>query len=253
MKIEKKKVVKSSKLSHFTKTTVAAALGIAASFGTTACDDSMSATSGDHPKQPETNPTCGQAACGEQYSSSSYTDISSSGEHLSSEAIEALSSAKLPKSSSSIISAGIPHTYSSSSVKQPSSSTAFPPPESGSPMADSESSMSSERLSSSSYEPPPEAGILPPYEESSSSEMLSSSSIVEPEPLAGDPIITESSSSESTPRIQSSSSDIKVPVPQITPVIDTLNPRIHLCEDPNNPGCLIESMVTTFEQSDIQV
>ena len=233
MKIEKKKVVKSSKLSHFTKTTVAAALGIVASFGTTACDDSVSATGGDHPKQPpETEPTCGQAACGEQYSSSSYTDISSSGEHLSSEAIEALSSAMQPLSSSSMV---------------------YPPPESGSPMADSESSMSSERLSSSSYEPPPEAGILPPYEESSSSEMLSSSSIVESEPLAGDPIIQESSSSESTPGIQSSSSDIKVPVPQITPVIDTLNPRIHLCEDPNNPGCLIESMVTTFEQSDIQV
>ena len=58
MKIEKKKVVKSSKLSKFTKSAVAAALGIAASFGTTACDDSMSATSGDHPKQPETTPTC---------------------------------------------------------------------------------------------------------------------------------------------------------------------------------------------------
>ena len=225
MKIEKEKVVKSSKLSHFTKSAVAAALGIAASIGATACDDSMSATSDDNKKQ-EPEPTCGETACGEQFSSSSYTDISSSGEHLSSEAIDALSSAKLPKSSSSIISAGIPHTYSSSSVEKPSSS---------------------------SYEPMIEAGILPPYEESSSSEMLSSSSIVEPEPLAGDPIITESSSSESTPGIQSSSSDIKVPVPQITPVIDTLNPRIHLCEDPNNPGCLIESMVTTFEQSDIQV
>jgi hypothetical protein len=233
MKIEKKKVVKNSKLSRFTKSAVAAALGIAASFGTTACDDSVSATGGDHPKQPpETEQTCGQAACGEQYSSSSYTDISSSGERLSSEALEALSSAKQPLSSSSMV---------------------FPPPESGSPMADSESSMSSERLSSSSYEPPPEAGILPPYEESSSSEALSSSSIVEPEPLAGDPIVTESSSSESMPGIQSSSSDIKVPDPRITPVIDTLNPRIHLCEDPNNPGCLIESMVTTFEQSDIQV
>ena len=232
MKIEKKKVVKSSKLSHFTKTTVAAALGIAASFGTTACDDSMSATSGDHPKQPETNPTCGQAACGEQYSSSSYTDISSSGEHLSSEAIEALSSAMQPLSSSS---------------------TAFPPPESGSPMVMSSERLSSssvEKPSSSSYEPPPEAGILPPYEESSSSEMQSSSSIVEPEPLAGDPIIQESSSSESTPDAQSSSSsdiDIK-PAP-----IDTidLNPRVYLCPD-GTTSCLMVSMVTTFEHDDIQ-
>lgn len=223
MKIEKKKVVKRSKLSHLAKNAVAAALGIAASIGTTACDDSMSATSEDHPKQPETNPTCGQAACGEQHSSSSYTDISSSGEHLSSEAIEALSSAKQPKSSSSIISAGIPHTYSSSSVEKPSSS---------------------------SYEPIIEAGILPPYEESSSSETLSSSSIVEPEPLAGDPIIQESSSSESTPDAQSSSSsdiDIK-PAP-----IDTidLNPRVYLCPD-GTTSCLMVSMVTTFEHDDIQ-
>ena len=232
MKIEKKKVVKSSKLSHFTKTTVAAALGIAASFGTTACDDSMSATSGDHPKQPETSPTCGQAACGEQYSSSSYTDISSSGERLSSEAIEALSSAKQPLSSSS---------------------TLLPPPESGSPMVMSSERLSSssvEKPSSSSYEPIIEAGILPPYEESSSSETLSSSSIVEPEPLAGDPIIQESSSSESTPEAQSSSSsdiDIK-PAP-----IDTIdhNPRVYLCPD-GTTSCLMVSMVTTFEHDDIQ-
>ena len=240
MKIEKKKGVKNSKLSRFTKSAVAAALGIVASFGTTACDDSVSATGGDHPKQPpETEPTCGQAACGEQYSSSSYTDISSSGERLSSEAIEALSSAVQPLSSSS---------------------TAFPPPESGSPMADSESSMSSERLSSSSvekpssssYEPPPEAGILPPYEDSSSSETPSSSSIVEPEPLAGDPIITESSSSDSTPSAQSSSSsDIDIKIIDPAPIDTNYNPRIHLCPD-GTGSCLIYSMVTTFEQSDIQ-
>ena len=200
MKIEKKKVVKSSKLSNFAKSAVAAALGIAASIGTTACDDSISAIGGDKKQEPE--PTCGEVECGSEFSSSSYTNISSSGEHLSSEAIEALSSAKQPKSSSSIISAGIPHTYSSSSVKQPSSS---------------------------SYEPPLQAGILPPYEDSSSSE-------------------TPSSSSEA----RSSSSKTEVPDPRITPVIDTLSPRIHLCEDPNDPRCLIESMVTTFEQDDIQ-
>lgn len=200
MKIEKKKVVKSSKLSNFAKSAVAAALGIAASIGTTACDDSISAIGGDKKQEPE--PTCGEVECGSEFSSSSYTDISSSGEHLSSEAIEALSSAKQPKSSSSIISAGIPHTYSSSSVEQPSSS---------------------------SYEPPLQAGILPPYEDSSSSE-------------------TPSSSSEE----KSSSSEADIPDPRIIPVIDTLSPRIHLCEDPNDPRSLIESMVTTFEQDDIQ-
>ena len=193
MKIEKKKVVHSSKRGNFAKSAVAAALGIAASIGATACDDSVSAIGGNDKKQ-GLEPTCGETACGSQFSSSSYTDISSSGEHLSSEAVEALSSAKQPKSSSSIISAGIPHTYSSSSIEQPISS---------------------------SYEPPPEAGILPPYEDSSSSETPSSSSIDKPYD------------------------------PRVIPVIDTLTPLIHLCEDPNDPGCLIESMVTTFETSDI--
>ena len=218
MKIEKKKVVKSSKLSKFTKSAVAAALGIAASFGTTACDDSMSATGDDNKKQ-EPEPTCGETACGEQFSSSSYTDISSSGEHLSSEAIEALSSAKQPLSSSS---------------------TPLPP-ESGSPMADSESSMSSERLSSSSYEPMIEAGILPPYEDNPD---VNSSSDMAPVSSANVP----SSSSEVTEQ-SSSSSDIDIkPAP-----IDTidLNPRVYLCPD-GTTSCLMVSMVTTFEHDDIQ-
>ena len=222
MKIEKKKVVKSSKLNKFTKSAVAAALGIAASIGTTACDDSMSATGDDNKKQ-EPEPTCGETACGEQFSSSSYTDISSSGEHLSSEAIEALSSAKQPLSSSS---------------------TPLPPPESGSPMADSESSMSSERLSSSSYEPMIEAGILHPYEDNPD---VNSSSDMAPVSSANVP----SSSSEVTEQ-SSSSSDIELK--KIEPVpIDTidLNPRVYLCPD-GTTSCLMVSMVTTFEHDDIQ-
>ena len=233
MKIEKKKVVKSSKLSLFTKRAVAAALGIAASIGTTACDDSISAIGDDNKKQ-EPEPTCGETACGEQFSSSSYTDISSSGEHLSSEAIEALSSAKQPLSSSSVaplISSGVPL------ISSPSSS-------------DSHSSSSVEKPSSSSYEPMIEAGILPPYEEYSSSETLSSSSSEEPEPLAGDPIIQESSSSESTPDAQpSSSSDIDVK--KIDPAPIDTNPRVYLCPD-GTTSCLMVSMVTTFEHDDVQ-
>ena len=222
MKIEKKKVVKSSKLSHFTKSAVAAALGIAASIGATACDDSMSATSDDNKKQ-EPEPTCGETACGEQFSSSSYTDISSSGEHLSSEAIEALSSAKQPLSSSS---------------------TAFPPPESGSPMVMSSERLSSssvEKPSSSSYEPMIEAGILPPYEDNPD---VNSSSDMAPVSSANEP----SSSSEVTEQ-SSSSSDIDIkPAP-----IDTidLNPRVYLCPD-GTTSCLMVSMVTTFEHDDIQ-
>ncbi|WP_295069493.1 hypothetical protein [uncultured Fibrobacter sp.] len=217
MKIEKKKVVKSSKLSHFTKTTVAAALGIAASIGATACDDSMSATGDDNKKQ-EPEPTCGETACGEQFSSSSYTDISSSGEHLSSEAIEALSSAKLPKSSSSIISAGIPHTYSSSSVEKPSSS---------------------------SYEPIIEAGILPPYEEDLD---VSSSSDTTPTSSANE----SSSSSEQTPYGDCAPDDQKCIDDWRCQHNDPLCPQIYMCDDPKDPRCMMVSMVTTFEQDDIQ-
>lgn len=225
MKIEKKKVVKSSKLSKFTKSAVAAALGIAASIGTTACDDSISAIGDDNKKQ-EPEPTCGETACGEQNSSSSYADISSSGEHLSSEAIEALSSAKQPLSSSS---------------------TAFPPPESGSPMvmsSDSHSSSSVEKPSSSSYEPMIEAGILPPYEDNPD---VNSSSDMAPVSSANVP----SSSSEVTEQ-SSSSSDIDVKKIDPAP-IDTIdqNPRVYLCPD-GTTSCLMVSMVTTFEHDDIQ-
>ncbi|MBQ7078845.1 MAG: hypothetical protein IJM92_04100 [Fibrobacter sp.] len=221
MKIEKKKVVKSSKLSNHTKSAVAAALGIAASFGTTACDDSISAIGGDDKKQgPE--PTCGEVVCGNQLSSSSYTDISSSGEHLSSEAIEALSS----------------------SVQTPSSS---------------------------SYEPIIEAGILPPYEESSSSVAPLSSSEEEPIMLSGDiapyedPTSSSVEAASSSSKVQSSSSRLEVQIEPVNP--DTINKKriiepifceendpscynIRLCKDPE--GCMIYSMVTTFEQDDIQ-
>ena len=221
MKIEKKKVVKSSKLSNHTKSAVAAALGIAASFGTTACDDSISAIGGDDKKQgPE--PTCGEVVCGNQLSSSSYTDISSSGEHLSSEAIEALSS----------------------SVQTPSSS---------------------------SYEPIIEAGILPPYEESSSSVAPLSSSEEEPIMLSGDiapyedPTSSSVEAASSSSKVQSSSSRLEVQIEPVNP--DTINKKriiepifceendpscynIRLCKDPE--GCMIYSMVTTFEQDDVQ-
>ena len=221
MKIEKKKVVKSSKLSNHTKSAVAAALGIAASFGTTACDDSISAIGGDDKKQgPE--PTCGEVVCGNQLSSSSYTDISSSGAHLSSEAIEALSS----------------------SVQTPSSS---------------------------SYEPIIEAGILPPYEESSSSVAPLSSSEEEPIMLSGDiapyedPTSSSVEAASSSSKVQSSSSRLEVQIEPVNP--DTINKKriiepifceendpscynIRLCKDPE--GCMIYSMVTTFEQDDVQ-
>ena len=211
MKIEKRKVVNSSKLNNFTKSAIATALGIAASIGTTACDDSISATGNDKKTQ-EPKPTCGEVACGEQFSSSSYTDISSSGERLSSEAIEALSSAK--------------------------------------------------QLSSSSMEPIQEAGVIPPYED------FPSSSSFEPPISSGAPLIfspssSESSSSSSVAPLSSSakepassssetmSSSSEAEDPLCDPSDPTTRCKVDLCKDPD--GCLIFSMVTTFEQDDIQV
>ena len=221
MKIEKKKVVKSSKLSNHTKSAVAAALGIAASFGTTACDDSISAIGGDDKKQgPE--PTCGEVVCGNQLSSSSYTDISSSGEHLSSEAIEALSSSVQTPSSSSyepIIEAGI-----------------LPPYE--------ESSSSVAPLSSSEEEPIMLSGDIAPYEDptSSSVEAASSSSKV------------QSSSSRLEVQIEPVNPDTINKKRIIEPIFCEENDpscyNIRLCKDPE--GCMIYRMLTTFEQYDIQ-
>jgi hypothetical protein len=60
---------------------------------------------------------------------------------------------------------------------------------------------------------------------------------------------TETPTSVDNPQNQSSSS---VEQPNLYPNEKILIPRVHLCEDPNDPRCLIDSMVTTFEQDDIQ-
>jgi hypothetical protein len=230
MKIEKRKVTNSSKLGDLAKKAVATALGFTATIGLSACDDIAAATTGDNKTQ-EPDPTCGEVACEQQFSSSSYSDISSSGERLSSEAIEALSSAEQPSSSSSV-----PYILSGSIA----------------PYEDRSSSSFVETPSSSSFVPPPEAGILPPYEDINDEQNSSSSDA------------TSSSSSE-----PSSSADIKVieinpdTLKLDTMIIDTIpkapfcDPdsstpgcRVNLCKDPN--GCMIFSMVTTFEQDDIQ-
>lgn len=82
MKIEKKRVVNSSKLSITAKRAATAALGITAVVSLSACEDTLSANGSSQP--PETTPTCGVEECGSELSSSSYTDISSSQEPISS-------------------------------------------------------------------------------------------------------------------------------------------------------------------------
>lgn len=140
MKIEKKIVKNSAKLSIAAKSAIAASFGIAA-VALTACEESATAAS------PAQNPETG-APENETPSSSSVVDIPLSHEALSSSAVEALSSAAEP--------------LCSSSFEEP-----YPPPEAGTIAAptdediygpNSSSSSEEEAQSSSAEEPVPLAG-----------------------------------------------------------------------------------------------
>lgn len=206
MKIEKKRVLGSSKLGNSAKKATAAALGITTAVGLSACEEALSANSSSQP--PETTPTCGEAICGHELSSSSYINISSSQEPISSSSLEALSSATKISSSSNepLITAGVPLISSPSSSESSSSSSVAP-------------------LSSSSEDILPLSGDIAPFEDSSSSsEVQSSSSENSQKPI----IVPEERCDPSSP--------------------DCFN--VHLCKDSND--CMIFSMVTTFEQDDIQ-
>ena len=225
MKIEKKIVKNSTKLSIAAKSAIAASFGIAA-VALTACEESGSVAA---PERPDLeNPDTG-APKTETPSSSSVVDIPLSHEALSSSAVEALSSAAEPD---------------------------FPPQAGVIPPDDlyPESSSSSEAkpLSSSSYDepyPPPEAGVIEApdesdFESSSSSEVnAQSSSAEEPVPLAGDPIVEESSSSEVE---QPSSSSVNLN--EVCPDNDPFCIQVHMCN--NEDGCMVASMVSTYERFD---
>lgn len=157
MKIEKKIVKNSAKLSIAAKSAIAASFGIAA-VALTACEESATAAS------PAQNPETG-APENETPSSSSVVDIPLSHEALSSSAVEALSSAAEP--------------LSSSSFEEP-----YPPPEAGTIAAptdediygpSSSSSSEEEAQSSSAEEPVPLAGD-PIFIEDSLSSVNSSNS-----------------------------------------------------------------------------
>ena len=134
MKIEKKIVKNSAKLSLAAKSAIAASFGIAA-VALTACEESGDVAAPDPTdlEKPETG-----APETETPSSSSVVDIPLSHEALSSSAVEALSSAAKPLSSSSeevdVMLAGViaPHHLdtipSSSSVAEPLSSSSYDEP-----------------------------------------------------------------------------------------------------------------------------
>ena len=210
MKIEKKIVKNSAKLSIAAKSAIAASLGIAA-VALTACEESATAAS------PAQNPETG-APENETPSSSSVVDIPLSHEALSSSAVEALSSAAEP--------------LSSSSFEEP-----YPPPEAGTIAA------------------PTDEDIYGPNSSSSSEEEAQSSSAEEPVPLAGDPIFVDdslssvNSSNSEDPASSSSFNRYQGECPN-GPASPDCNVR--LCVDPDGPCNLIVSMVTTYEPGDIR-
>ena len=207
MKIEKKIVKNSAKLSIAAKSAIAASFGIAA-VALTACEESATAAS------PAQNPETG-APENETPSSSSVVDIPLSHEALSSSAVEALSSAAEP--------------LSSSSFEEP-----YPPPEAGTIAA------------------PTDEDIYGPNSSSSSEEEAQSSSAEEPVPLAGDPIFIDDSLNSSNSEDPASSSSFNRYQGECPNGPASPDCNVRLCVDPDGPCNLIVSMVTTYEPGDIR-
>ena len=65
------------------------------------------------------------------------------------------------------------------------------------------------------------------------------------------PSVPPSSSSANDEIIKNNPEIDSMLIPTDFPAIKDSLIRIHLCEDPNSPGCLIESMVTNLETNDI--
>ena len=230
MKIEKKIVKNSAKLSLAAKSAIAASFGIAA-VALTACEESGTAAAPDQTdiENPETG-----APENETPSSSAVEALSSAAEPLSSSSFE--EPYPPPEAGTSVVDIPLSHEALSSSAVEALSSAAEP-------------------LSSSSSDepyPPPEAGtiaaptdedIYGPSSSSSSEEEAQSSSAEEPVPLAGDPIVEESSSSE-VEQPSSSSVDIH----EVCPDNDPFCIQVHMCN--NEDGCMVASMVSTYERFD---
>ena len=126
MKIEKRKITNSSRLSNATKAGVASLLGMSAILMSGCLDDAESSPVAGPIEPDNNNPNSSDASeTPEIQSSSSVADIPLSHERLSSEAIEALSSSSIqsPSSSSENLASSSSETPISSSEKAVSSSS----------------------------------------------------------------------------------------------------------------------------------
>ena len=171
MKIEKKKIINSSRLSSTTKAGIASMLGISAVLMSGSLGEAESGQVIGPVEPDNNNPNSSDASEGPEIaSSSSVADIPLSHEHLSSSVEEALSSAALSSSSSTPLqSSSSEKVESSSSQKKESSSS-----------VENESSSSSENSSSSFVEKPLNSSsdsVVPPWPREKTCETVDSTGI----------------------------------------------------------------------------
>ena len=219
MKIEKKIVKGSPKLSLAAKSAIAASFGIAA-VALTACEESGSVAAPDNPdlQNPDTKGTETENPS----SSSKVVDIPLSHEALSSEAQEALSSAA--------------QEALSSATEEP-----FPPPVAG--VIPPDEDIYGPKSSSSEVTPPSSSSdeeIIEP---------LAGDPIIEVDSLSSSSTDIEQPKSSSSVNSSSSFNHYQGECPN-GPASPDCN--IHFCEDPDSPCNLIVSMVTTYEPGDIR-
>lgn len=211
MKIEKKKVTARINFSNAAKTTIAATFGLASVAAISGCNDESDSIVG-----PAQGPTPASSNASE--SSSSVQDIPLSHEAISSSVLEALSSATQP----------LP---ASSSAANPVSSAAEPTSSATEPASSAVEPASSATVPTSSAAEPG----------SSANETTSSSSIETP----------ASSSSAQSPYGDCAPDDNDCINEWLCTHDDPRCPTIHFCEDRNDPRCMVVSMVSTYDRSDI--
>ena len=217
MKIEKKKVYGSRSLSTAAKSTLVAALGMAATFALNACDDSSS-TGGDDSVEPlggdvapqdiiPPESSDSQTATSSSEAASPATSSETAGPETSSETVT-------PSSSSQIVDIPLSHEAVSSSVQEALSSM----------------------MESSSSEAAP-----------ASSEVAPTSSAVAPESSSN---VAPSSSSRGVWGDWGDPSSSSIDYSEECPDNDPYCIHVHMCQD-HPEGCMAASMVTTFERDDI--
>ena len=255
MNIEKKKVVGGTKLSSVAKATIATTFGMAPASLFIACGHpggDFTIPEDDPINNPPTSSSTTESSNSDEFSSSSkYLDIPQSHEAISSEVLEALSSAAQPASSATTPSS----SAANSSATQQASSSANAPTSAAQPLS------SATQVSSSTTTPASSVNqTFSQSSEQSSSAAQPASSAAAPESSAAQP----TSSAETQPANSSSSNGWSV-YPQENPCEGVPDGtriengfQVIICPIPSStPGSSSGfhgfSMVTTFELNDVMV